>query len=176
MGGVNKMLLGVAGLSVVLAGCGGTTVGNTYLGSTPELRTNYIDIATDKYVACDLTLGTTPLRQNIVIVEFSAPSATQATIDLTGAKTGETANALISELRKSSRGGYIADYVIYDRLVPAAVEIRPQYQYVSLTSRPRGSFKAQVTIDTPNGRETATTGSVNVYESCAFLTNAESRD
>lgn len=174
---MKKTLMGAVGLSVVLASCGGTTPpGNTSLGSTPELRTNYIDIATDKYVACDSSIGSIPQRQNVAIVEFSAPSATQASIDLIGDKTGETQSGLISDLRTSSRGNRIADYVVYNRLVPAAVEVKPQYQYVSLTSRPRGSFHARVTIDTPNGSESATTGSVNVYTSCTFLSNAESRD
>lgn len=173
---MKSMLPGVLGLGVVLTSCAGTPPPvKTFLGMKPDLRTNYIDIATDRYVACDLAFGTTPLRQNIAIVEFSAPTATQANIELIGEKTRETAYALISDLRTSSRGNFLADYVISDRLVPALV-VAPQYQYVSLTSRPRGSFRAEVSIDTPNGREKATTGSVNVYESCAFLNNAESQD
>lgn len=174
---MKRILLGTLGLGAALVSCGETTPpGNSDLGANPELRTNYIDIATDRYVACDLSLGSIPLRQNIAIVEFSALAATQATVELIGEKTGEEALALVSDLRRSSRGNYLADFVVYDRLVPAAVEVKPQYQYVSLTSRPRGSFHARVTIDTPTGRETATTGSVNVYESCAYLNNAESRD
>lgn len=175
-------LLGAFGLSAALVSCGGGGVApaqEPYLKPDPQLRTNYIDIATDKYVACDLSFGSLPLRQNIAVIEFSAPAATSAEIELIGEKTGDKSFALISELRTSSRGNLIADVVIANRLVPAdltAQEIRPQYQYVSLTSPPRGSFKAQVTLDTPNGRETATTGSVMVYESCAYLRNTESRD
>lgn len=180
---MKKLAWGAAGLCAVLAGCGETTPpGNAYLGMKPELRTNYIDIATDRYVACDLSYGSIPFKQNIVVVEFSAPGLPDlgsADIEVIGEKTGDKSFAMNSELRRSSRGNYIADVVFYERLVPAdvgALNIQPQYQYVSLTSRPRGSFKAQVTIDTPNGPETATTGSVNVYDSCAYLNNTESRD
>ncbi|MEW6422881.1 MAG: hypothetical protein AB1511_14355 [Deinococcota bacterium] len=183
---MQRMLLGATGLSAVLISCGGTNPpGKTYLGDKPELRTNYIDIATDKYVACDQSLGSIPQKQNILIVEFAAPEATAAQIKLVGEKTGNTSDFLISDLRKSSRGNFIADIVVTNRLVPASLgaarlqpqlATQPQYQYVSLTSRPRGSLHAAVTLDTPNGPETATTGSVNVYESCAFLNNAESRD
>ncbi|WP_051086930.1 hypothetical protein [Deinococcus apachensis] len=180
---MRKLALGVAGLCAVLAGCGETTPpGNAYLGMKPELRTNYIDIATDRYVACDKSYASIPFRQNIVVVEFSAPGIpdlASADVEVIGEKTGDKTFAMDSELRKSSRGNYIADVVFYERLVPAslgALNIQPQYQYVSLTSRPRGSFKAQLTIDTPNGPETATTDSVNVYDSCAYLNNTEPRD
>lgn len=181
-----QRLLGWVGLGAVLVSCSGTTLpDNTSLGDKPELRTNYIDIATDNYVACDQSLGSIPQKQNILIVEFAAPEATAAQITLVGEKTGNTSDFLISDLRTSSRGHFIADIVVTDRLVPASLgnaglqpqlATQPQYQYVSLTSRPRGSLHATVTLDTPHGPETATTSSVNVYESCAFLGNAESRD
>jgi hypothetical protein len=177
---LHKTLLGAVGLSAVLASCGVTAPApEPYLKPNPELRTNYIDIATDRYVACDLAFGAIPLRQNIASVEFSAPAASSAEVELIGEKTDDKSFALVSELRTSSRGNFIADVVIFDRLVPAdlsAQAVTPQYQYVSLTSRPRGSFRAQVTIDTPSGRETATTGSVLVYDTCAYLRNTESRD
>ena len=84
--------------------------------------------------------GAIPLRQNIASVEFSAPAAASAEVELIGEKTDDKSFALVSELRTSSRGNFIADVVIFDRLVPAdlnAQAVTPQYQYVSLTSRPR---------------------------------------
>lgn len=172
-------LPGAAALGLLLVACGGTPYVETTLGPSPELRTSFIDNATGRYVACDRNIGTVALRQNILVVEFGTQGTPSIGIDLLGQTTVETAFFLISDLRKSSRGNYLAD-IVTNRLVPAslaplAVE-NLQYLFVRTEGQPRGSFRARVTLPTPTGDLTATTGPVDVYGSCIVTGTAESRD
>lgn len=172
-------LPGAAALGLLLVACGDTSRVETTLGPSPELRTSFIDDATGRHVACDRNIGTVALRQNILVVEFSTQGTPSINIDLLGQTTQETAFFLISDLRRSSRGHFLADLVT-NRLVPASLTPQAvenlQYLRVRTEGPPRGSLRARVTLPTPTGDLTATTGPVDVYESCIVTGNAESRD
>ncbi|GMA17387.1 hypothetical protein E5F05_11430 [Deinococcus metallilatus] len=181
---MKKMLLGAVGLSAVLASCGNVTPGGEAFLRTnpgPELRTNYIDKATGRYIACDVTdYGTSARLQNIAIVEFYAAGTAAVNIELAGQRTTDKAAFQIDKLRRSSDNDYIADLPL-NTLAPASVnaqtvDVKPQYQYVAITGTKRGSFTATVSLQAASGTISATSNAVDVYTSCVYLGNTDSRD
>ncbi|WP_221090359.1 hypothetical protein [Deinococcus aquaedulcis] len=182
-----KRIAAVAALGVTLASCNVVVVPPDYVNNdSVRLRTTYIQQGTNAYVACDRTLFSdgTSTTQNIVVAEFAGSGFDLVTLELTGdisqSKSVKQFNR--ADLRTSSRGNFLIDYVIDSSVLPASVspqdvDINLRYRYVNTSNVQRGRFNGKVTVSSGSASDSATSQNyIPVYTSCVATGDAVSPD
>lgn len=181
---MKKLLLALAGAGL-LASCNTVSTGGGS-ATVEQIRTEYrLGSPSGPFVACDQVNGVDAATQ--VKVYFTA-SGTVDSVDI--ALIGNTDNRYDGNYTARATGAQLASLggnrftVAFDAnpgtgLLPQAIVVNPvarTVKVVNATTQKAGSFRADLTLNTPNGSGTATSqflgdaGNIGVYQGCSLVT------
>lgn len=181
-------LVGAVGVAAILASCGNalTPDGSAFLQVT-NLRTEWIDSATNEYVACDNVFGAVAsTNRTAVAINFSTSGTVQsADIGLRGQTKPDydsnyntnTANTGLTSLGNGTyKTTFYADSA--QGLLPQSIVVAPANVPIKLvkpTTQASGSFYATLTVYSTTGSSAITDTrialirNVKVYASCDYV-------
>ncbi|WP_245576197.1 hypothetical protein [Deinococcus murrayi] len=179
---MKKMLLGVVGLSAVLASCGvGGAPDGSGSGRVSEVRTEY-RLASGQFVACDNVNNMTATTQ--VSVYFSVAGNVQTVdVGLRGNTTSQYDNNYRTtvtgqQLAAIGNGSYRLTFTANPAsgFLPQSITVNPVRAKVKLVSASNkaGSFHAALAVNTGTANYSFNSrfipnGNVDVYTTCTVL-------